>query len=140
MKFWDASAVIPLLVREEASERMRDLLAGDQDMLAWWGAAVECTSAIARRERDEMLDPHTATAAMERLRALASGWSEVQPTDRVRSLAQRLLRVHPLRAADSLQLAAAVAASEDDPNTLEVVCLDQRLALAAQREGLRVVS
>jgi hypothetical protein len=47
----------------------------------------------------------------------------------------RLLRVHPLRAADSLQLAAAVVASEGDPGELPFVCLDEKLAQAASREG-----
>jgi hypothetical protein len=58
--------------------------------------------------------------------------------DAVLEMARRLLRVHPLRAADSLQLAAAVLASEGRPSTLEFVCLDDRLGIAAQREGFRV--
>ena len=64
---------------------------------------------------------------------------EVLPADSVRASAQRLLRVHPLRAADSLQLAAALLACEQDPPSLELVCLDDRLAEAAGREGFPVV-
>ncbi len=60
------------------------------------------------------------------------------PSDEVRVNAQRLLRVHPLRAADSLQLAAAWVASEHEPPTLELVSLDHRLNEAASREGFRV--
>lgn len=53
--------------------------------------------------------------------------------------AARLLRVHPLCAADALQLAAARMAAEDRPETLPFVTLDDRLALAAQREGFEVI-
>ena len=66
-------------------------------------------------------------------------WQEVEAGDLVRETAIRLLRVHPLRAADSLQLAAAFVAAEGRPSTLEFVTLDDRLALAAQREGFVVI-
>jgi predicted nucleic acid-binding protein len=63
----------------------------------------------------------------------------VQPVTAVRTTAIRLLRVHPLRAADALQLAAAIVAAEDHPATLQLVTLDERLAQAAEREGFEVV-
>jgi hypothetical protein len=44
-----------------------------------------------------------------------------------------------MRAGDALQLAAAIAASEGHPATLAMVTLDERLALAAEREGFPVV-
>lgn len=139
MKFWDSSAILPLLVREAASDRVRDIVSEDEDMLVWWGTPVECTSAVARRERDETMDAKTVALALERLRILIPSWTEVQPSERVRSTAQRALRVHALRAADALQLAAAIVAAGDDRATLEVVCLDQRLTLAARREGFQVI-
>ena len=64
---------------------------------------------------------------------------KIRPTERVRRAAARLLRVHPLRAADALQLAAAIVGSEDRPETLPFVTLDDRLADAATREGFRVI-
>ena len=108
-------------------------------MIVWWGTPVESTSAIARREREGSLSVTEATAALERLRALSLAWQEVLPTEPVRSVAQRLLRVHPLRAADALQLAAAVIAAEREPSSLEFVSLDERLNAAAQREGFRIL-
>jgi hypothetical protein len=56
----------------------------------------------------------------------------------VRDVARRLLRVHPLRAADALQLAAAYLAAERRPSTLEIVTLDERVRLAAAKEGFIV--
>jgi predicted nucleic acid-binding protein len=135
MKFWDASAILPLLVAEERRDELLAELDRDSRMFVWWGTPVECVSALSRREREGALSLAEATTALERLRALSESWYEVLPSDAVRSTAQRLLRVHPLRAADSLQLAAALVASEGDPARLPFVCLDDRLTEAAQREG-----
>lgn len=135
MRFWDASALVPLLVRQRASGRMRSLYRSDPLVLAWWGSRVECESAISRLERGGGIKRRAAAAARGRLDQFAATWHEVQPLDPIRDLARRLLRVHELRAADSLQLAAALAAAEGRPATLAFVCLDDRLAEAAEREG-----
>jgi predicted nucleic acid-binding protein len=139
MRFWDASAIVPLLLAEEGRAGVLAELERDPGMFVWWGTPVECVSAIGRREREGALALADATLAIDRLRALAEAWHEVQPSDIVRVTAQRLLRVHPLRAADSLQLAAAVVASEGDAARLPFVGLDERLNEAALREGFRVV-
>jgi len=139
VRFWDASAIVPLLVSEPESDGVLALLERDPEMLVWWGTPVECASALARRECDGGIAPLDVTAAVERLRAIAEAWQEVLPADAVRSAAQRLLRVHPLRAADALQLGAAVIASEHEPASLAFVSLDDRLAEAAGREGFPVV-
>lgn len=139
MRFWDASAIVPLLVFESSTRQMQSLAAADQGMLVWWGSEVECASALARLERDRALDAGGVTEAFRRLARLASAWHEVDPTDAVREAAARFLRVHPLRAADALQLAAAFLATERRPAALELVTLDERLAAAAQKEGFVVV-
>jgi predicted nucleic acid-binding protein len=138
MRFWDASAIVPLLLAEDGRVAVLGELERDPAMFVWWGTPVECVSAIGRREREGALALADATLAIDRLRALAEAWHEVLPSDTVRATAQRLLRVHPLRAADSLQLAAAVVASEGDPARLPFVSLDERLNEAALREGFRV--
>ena len=51
MRFWDATALMPLLVVEGPSETMRDLRASDDAMVVWWGSRVECVSGLRRRER-----------------------------------------------------------------------------------------
>lgn len=135
MKFWDSSAIVPLLLVEPGRDELLELLGSDPAMLAWWGAPVECTAAVARREREGALTVADASTALARLRALSAQWEEIQPIDAVRALAERLLRVHPLRSADSLQLAAAIVAAEHEPATLEFVSLDARLNDAASREG-----
>ena len=139
MKFWDASAVVPLLLEQSATAAMQALAAADPVLLVWWGTAVECGSSLARLEREKMLIGAPARVAFDRLTQLAASWQEIEAGDLVRETAIRLLRVHSLRAADSLQLAAAFVAAEGRPSTLELVTLDDRLALAAQKEGFPVI-
>lgn len=140
MRFWDSSAVVPLLVEQPASGRVRALAKANPLMSAWWGTRVECVSAVSRLERMERrIDLDQVALAMRRLDRIAGNWIEIDPSESVRGTALRLLRVHNLRAGDALQLAAALAASEDFPGTLEFVCLDDRLSIAAMREGFRVI-
>lgn len=137
MRFWDSSAIVPLLLSEPGRDALLALLEDDPGLLVWWGTRVECTAAIARRERDGALTVAHAGTALDRLLALAAQWQEILPTEIVRTTAERLLRVHPLRTADSLQLAAAIVAAEHEPRSLAggFVSLDARLNEAAAREG-----
>ena len=140
MKFWDASALVALLVEEPATQPLLELYRKDPVVMAWWGSMVECASAIARLGRDEDLTDADSGEAFDRLASLSAAWHEIQPSDELRESAVRFLRVHPLRAADALQLAAAFTAAERRPSSLGFVCLDDKLVLAAKREGFNVVS
>ena len=139
MRFWDSSALLPLLVDEPTRARLIALLEEDSEVLAWWGTTVEMTSTLARREREGLLTADDVAAALAAARALSESWHEIVPSDAVRRTAERLLRTHPLRAADALQLGAALIAADHDPASLELVCLDERLTVAARREGFTVL-
>ncbi len=139
MIFWDTSAVVPLLVSEPSSAVMLRVLRDQPDVIVWWGTLVECQSALCRREREGALGAEQADQARARLHQLQAAWSEVLPVSAVRTHAGLLLRRHPLRAADALQLAAALVASEGHPEGLRVLTLDERLAQAARGEGFPLV-
>jgi predicted nucleic acid-binding protein len=138
LSFWDSSAILPLIVAEPSTESLQAIAREDPAMCVWWGSEIECVSALARLEREDALAETEMMTALERLDSLAQAWNEVQPVVAVRVAARRLLRVHPLRAADALQLAAAVVAAEGAPASLALVTLDERLASAARREGFAV--
>ncbi len=140
MRFWDSSAIVPLLIEEPTTEAVQREHRDDPELMVWWASPVECASAVARLEREGRLAATAVGISLERLDALAREWREIQPTEPVRRVATRLLRTHLLRAADALQLAAARVASGDDPAQLDIVTLDDRLADAARREGFRVVT
>ncbi|MHB8958366.1 MAG: type II toxin-antitoxin system VapC family toxin [Candidatus Limnocylindrales bacterium] len=137
MRFWDSSAVVPLLVEEVASDGARHVYAEDPGIVTWWGTRIVCVSAFARRERDG--GGPAPIAVVRRLAELTGQWQEVQASEVVRSTAVRLLRTHPLRTGDALQLAAAIVTADGDPGTLPFVTLDDRMALAADREGFPVI-
>jgi uncharacterized protein len=138
VKFWDSSAIVPLLVSEADTARRADALRADPTVAVWWATAVECESALQRRVRDGSIDRAGAQLARERLVALAASWHEVPAAPAVRTLALRLLRTHPLRAADSLQLAAALALLQGGARPFQFLTADARLAEAAEIEGLVV--
>jgi predicted nucleic acid-binding protein len=140
LRYWDSSAIIPLTVTEASTDAMRAIAQEDPVMCVWWATELECVSALARLEREGALTETETTGALERLDVLTESWNEVQPVAAVRSAARRLLRVHALRAADALQLAAAVLAAEGHPGSLEIVTLDEHLAAAARREGFTLKS
>jgi predicted nucleic acid-binding protein len=127
-------------VRESSSDRLARALSEDPAIVTWWGSGVECVSALARLERDAAMDRVGMVAAMQRLRAASASWAEVPASLPVREQAMRLLRVHPMRAGDALQLAAAIVAADFQPSSLEFVTLDSRQAAAAEREGFRVIA
>ncbi|OGO58082.1 MAG: hypothetical protein A2Z32_14750 [Chloroflexi bacterium RBG_16_69_14] len=140
MRFWDSSAIIPLLVDESWSRGVLAEYVRDPEIVVWWATPVECVSALARLERESRLTAAELSEALARLDELALAWHEVQPIDRARQIATRLLRTHGLRAADAFQLAAAISASEERAGSVSLVTLDGRLAAAADREGFRVVN
>ncbi|HVR29877.1 MAG TPA: type II toxin-antitoxin system VapC family toxin [Thermoanaerobaculia bacterium] len=140
MRYWDASALVPLVVREASSDRARRWLEEDAAIVTWAWTRVELAGAVERQVRAGALSRQERREHLSRFEELAHYWHEVVDLLAVRARALALLARHPLRAADAAQLAAALLASEDDPSTLPFVCLDERLAEAAEREGLLVSS
>ena len=140
MNFWDTSAIVALGVDEPHRQRALGVLETDDQVIVWWGTAVEYVAAVSRRERDGSLKTGEVATLLNHFGGLSQVWYEVQPGQRIKALAQRLLRVHPLRAADGLQLAAALVAAEDDPSSMGFVCFDARLNQAASREGFALLT
>jgi hypothetical protein len=140
MRYWDSSALLPLLAVEPSTERRRAHLQEDPVILTWWGSRIECVSALSRLLREQRIGEKDYEQVLHDLEALSAGWTEIQPTEKLRRRALRLLRVHPLRAADALQLAAALVGSGENPAALPFVGGDPRLNDAARKEGFRLLS
>ena len=139
MAFWDTSAIVALCVHQPAGGRIRGLLAEHRRLVVWWATPVEVRSALARLVRKESITQAGMSQALDRLAALRRSWSEVVPTDKVRNLADDFPERHALRAADALQLAAALVWCREKPRKRVFVCLDERLAAAAENTGFQVV-
>lgn len=140
MRFWDASAVLPLIVEETGSALALAWLREDQDMMLWGLTRLELASAIERRTREGSLRPADRAAALRRAQRLADDAHEVVDLAAVRSRGSAVLARHALRAADAAQLGAALLIADPEPASLSMVVLDRRLAAAAEREGLNVLT
>jgi predicted nucleic acid-binding protein len=138
MNFWDSSALVPLLVTEASSDLRRKQYDVDPWAVVWFGTLAEIESSLVRRQRDGQLPADVEHAARKRLQEMTKQWTEVTPTTEVRARAIRLLRVHPLRAADAFQLAAALIFCREQPQHLPFLTADQRLRDAANLEGFPV--
>ena len=137
--FWDSSALVPLLLPEARSNEMTTMMRSGPTPVFWWGTSIECKSAIYRRHRENPLPRALLGTALQRLELFLDHSDTVAATEDVRRRAGRLLAVHPLRAADALQLAAALVFCEDDPIGESFVCLDDRLRDAALSEGFQLL-
>lgn len=140
MRFWDSSAIVPLVCRETQSPRCRAWLRTDDVVIVWALAATEVVSALARKRREGSLTSTVFAAAKQRLQKIENSWNEVVQYDAVRARARRLLESHSLRAADALHLAAALVVFEERPTGIEFVTFDERLTEAADKEGFIVLS
>jgi predicted nucleic acid-binding protein len=138
VNFWDSSAIVPLLIAQPPTEKRSQQLREDETILVWWGTSTECVSALQRLLREGTANDDDLSRAIARLDGLASSWTEVEPTNQVRLQAERLLRTHPLRAADALQLAAAIIGADYEPDGMGFYTSDTRLAEAAAKEGFKV--
>lgn len=139
MRFWDSSAIVPLIVEQAGSNEASAWIAEDNEIVIWTLTPVEIVSALQRLAREGLLKDRKALAAEELAMDLLEGAHEITGVERVKTLARRALRTHALRAADALQLGAALLWAEHDTEGAVLHTLDQRLALAALREGFRVL-
>ena len=138
MKFWDSSAIVPLMIVEPSSARVRNWFDSDSEIIVWTLTRVELLSAIARLRREDSRSATILTVVRRNIMRAWDGWSEITNVELVRRHAERLVESYPLRAADALQLGAALIAAEGDPANLDLVTLDHNLADAAEREGFAV--
>ncbi len=139
MRFWDTSALVATEIDEKTTKAIRKLVRNDPELAAWILTHVEVASALWRRRRNgEMIEAERAEA-QRRLDETLSNAVMVSDVFAVARHARRLLAAYTLRAADAMQLAAALVACEDEPGRLPFVTLDDRLAEAAAREGFVVL-
>lgn len=138
MRYWDTSALVPLLVEEPESARIRQLLKEDTAIVAWWATPVEMFSAICRSQREGQINEEEMGVLRTRFSELIASLDLVTPTLALRNRALRLLSVSSLRAADALQLAAALRWCHEETEGMPFVALDGRLRQAAAGEGFAV--
>lgn len=137
--FWDTSAIVPLCCFQPQTGLANRTARSYPRQVTWWATAVEAISSFNRLFRERALHAAGRQQALARLGYLRDRWNEIQPTEEVRSAAERLLGVHKLRAGDALQLAAALVWSGPRPSGRHFIAADGDLANAAEAEGFTVI-
>lgn len=138
MRFWDSSAIIPLLVLEQETEQCIRAYQSDQEVMVWTMSKAEVFSALCRRSREGALKEIDFDSAKKRMNDFFDKAFEVISVQKVKDRALRLLQVHPLRAADAMQLASVLVATQEHTSRVPIMSFDGRLTLAAKREGFTV--
>jgi len=138
MRYWDSSALVPLVIAQPTSRTVDQWFEGDAAIAVWTLTPVEISSAIQRLVRDGAIAEGAADQAEQRASELVESCHVIIDVEDVKQQARRLLRLHPLRAADALQLAAAVEWCAGRPAGRILHTLDARLAAAGRREGFDV--
>ena len=139
MAFWDSSAIVPLCVHQPSAGRMRRLTVQHSRFVVWWGSSVEVRGALARLTWEGTIDSSALTQAQDRLMTLRRSWTEIEPTQGVRGIAELLPERINLRAADAFQLAAALVWCNERPRNRPFITIDHRLAVAASKIGFLVL-
>ena len=134
LAFWDSSALVPLCVRQGSTPRAIALYKS-YEAVVWWATPVEIASALARLVRMKQLDSGDWNKARKLAKSLADSWFVIQPSEALRTRAAQLVDRYDLRAADSLQLAAAFEWCEDMPQGRAFLTSDQKLKEAALLSG-----
>ena len=120
MRFWDSSAVVPLCLDEPHTNAVHRLFEADRELVVWWGTPVECAAAFARRRREGAITELGYGKTLVVFEQLTQGLTTIGASSQVRNRAIRLVSVHQLRAADALQLAAALVWAEESPARREL--------------------
>jgi|CZKF01.1.fsa_nt_gi predicted nucleic acid-binding protein len=136
--FWDASALVPLCVRQRTTSVAKALRTQYQ-MAVWWSTPVEMRGAFARLVRMGQLSPNEYVQAQMRLDSIRSDWRELDPSEKLREQAERLVDRFPLKAADAQQLAAALAWCIGRPKGRVFISGDSQLLDAARQLGFQAV-
>jgi len=139
MRSWDSSALVPLIVAQPTSVAVDEWIESDGAIAVWTLTSVELASAVARLARERAIGEGVAHEAEVRIDQLIRSCHTVIDVESVKAHARRLLRVHPLRAADALQLGAAWEWAVGRPAERVFHTFDGRLGIAARREGFRVI-
>ena len=139
MRYWDSSALIPFLLEEPRSEEVERLLKSDPAVVSWWGTPVECFSGLCRLKRGGLFTESGFQEARKDFDELMGEIDLIPPSKVLRERAIRLLSLHPLRAGDALQLAAAIHVVQEQTHGVVFISFDVRLRTAAMAERFTVL-
>src|SRR6266498_1847836 len=139
LMFWDTSALVALCCRHASTAQARRMARQTRKFVIWWGTPVELSSAFSQLLRAGTLNEQDLKHALTQKSILRRSWLEVQPSERLRDVAESLPERYGLRTQDALQLAAALLWCKEKPRHRPFASFDQQLAHAAAKAGFSVI-
>lgn len=138
MKFWDTSALVPLITKEERTPDCQRIIGTDRNVAVSFITPLELTSTIWKRGR-RWIDQAAFRRSLFKIAEFESNWTNVDDAEDILKLARQLITLYVLRSSDAIQLAAALHLVDDHPEDLPFVSLDNDLRRAARSEGFAVL-
>jgi predicted nucleic acid-binding protein len=132
--FLDASVLVTLCVNQVPTPQAL-LYESKYRIVVWWATQVEIASALVRSLRRQEITPNEFAHAKLQAKGIANLWDVIAPSAKVALDACAILERYPLRAADALQLAAALEWCEGKPKGEVFLTFDLRLREAAGLAG-----
>lgn len=134
--FWDSSAIVRLCIQHQTTPVVQGLSVR-YGIAVWWSTAVEIRSAFERLRRTGEITASEHAAALVEAEFFRGGWREMTPHDALRDQAERMVERFPLKAADALQLAAALSWCSRKPQGRPFISGDVQLLGAAGDVGFQ---
>ena len=134
MRFWDSSALVPLLSDESSTDRVQSLFREDRNVVTAFITPVELISAICRKAG---VNRDLRRSAMQRLSVLQANWTLVDDYESLMVSARTIAAQQCLRTGDAIQLASALRVRPD--KSVPFVTLDGELIDAARSVGFTVL-
>jgi uncharacterized protein len=134
VRFWDSSALVPLLSDEEKTDVVQALFREDRNIVTAFITPVELISAICRKAG---VNRDLRRLAMQRYSVVQANWTLIDDYEQLMASARAIAAQQCLRTGDAIQLACALRARPD--KSLPFVTLDGELIYAAREAGFTVL-
>ena len=140
MLYFDTSALVKQYFAEAGSVTVRKLLRSEEVVFTAILTYAEAHAAFARRKREGILSAQATRKLALRFDKDWETYEVVVISEEILALTRKMLYRHPLRSADAIHLATALALGHRVPGgAWGFVCADHKLGAAVTMEGVRVI-
>jgi predicted nucleic acid-binding protein len=138
--YLDTSSLVKLYVSEMGSVAVSRLVETAEVIATSQLAYVEARAAFARKRSERGLTLKDYRTVLQDFDDDWESYFVVDVSNPLVKLAGHLAEKHGLRGYDAIHLASALTVHQQADRPVAFSCFDTRLALAARREGLKIIS
>jgi predicted nucleic acid-binding protein len=134
--YLDTSALVKRYFREPYSDDILSIWKSATQIVTSFVAYAETMASIYRKKREADLADTSIRRIADSFHEDWESFIRVEVNDELNRYIDRVVEVYPLRGFDAIHLASAIVIHERLPEDFVFICFDDRLARAAQSEGL----